>query len=905
MGLIDRARAFLTGTASTMQQKASPYLFLRADGKQPVWSANDYASYVASGFERNGLINAAIMYKVRAIALTRLRAYLGDPEDMEMVPPSHYLTQIFIRPNPRMSWVQFEGLNTVYLNLAGNAYVYAERDRRGQLLGLYPLRPDRVYIVPDENTVKGYLYVPQGGTRANGVPFLPEDIIHVKLPNAMDEYEGLGYGVPSLRAAAHSVDVDNDLTRFLKTFMQSGAIPSGILKFDVALDDNRVGAIRSRWRELYGGVNNWADVGVLDQGASYQRIGMNFNEMGFESIDERNEARILSVLGVPGVLLDSRIAMKSSTYANKAEARKAFWEDSFPYELSLWDNEYEYQLTDDKVTIARDLSKVPALQKNVPELIGASKALWSMGMPLNQALRAVGMKTLTVEGGDIAYVPFNVHDAAEPMPARVDMAAARLAGVQADSEPVDAEAVKAVRGQKDMPPVMEPVTPMAVSEAVQSWCVLARFENTDWIRRYRDLMPGTLTADDDLHLTLTYADGTRTQIEPALPMTPAFAVVVDGVDQFETPDGYAIYLRVRRDETLMGIQQAMVTAQQRTGMALSEHSLTYNPHITLSYSPTPIEPFDLAPFTLLVNGIELSDSAQVVVNRLELKTATLPSETTLTSRWPEDVRPAMYKAIDEIARQHEGEAAVAAASALEMDRREVLVLIGDAGRKAMAHKATIDWMTVLSDIVRYGTELSPAGWREKFNTVFMAVVGDNGAYWSAALGFQFDVRNVAGEAWFQNYLLRFAQPIQQTSIDTIHDILARGQAEGWSIPKMQQALGTTFDQWIDGGVSAEDYQWISNRLPPHRTEMIARTETTRIQSAGSQALFTEWGVQNKTWLSTFDDRTRDTHRAVDGQRRGMDEPFSVGGHDMMHPGDMTLGAPVREIVNCRCTMLPE
>ena len=73
---------------------------------------------------------------------------------------------------------------------------------------------------------------------------------------------------------------------------------------------------------------------------------------------------------------------------------------------------------------------------------------------------------------------------------------------------------------------------------------------------------------------------------------------------------------------------------------------------------------------------------------------------------------------------------------------------------------------------------------------------------------------------------------------------------------------------------------------------------------GTQALFRDWGVSQKEWLSTTDARCRPSHVAANGQIVGMDEPFNVGEYLMMHPGDMELGAPVSEIVNCRCTMAP-
>lgn len=64
----------------------------------------------------------------------------------------------------------------------------------------------------------------------------------------------------------------------------------------------------------------------------------------------------------------------------------------------------------------------------------------------------------------------------------------------------------------------------------------------------------------------------------------------------------------------------------------------------------------------------------------------------------------------------------------------------------------------------------------------------------------------------------------------------------------------------------------------------------------------EAGIQTrKYWLATLDDLTRPTHQDADGQERELDEPFSVGGYDMMEPRDSSMGAPSEETERCRCT----
>ena len=83
---------------------------------------------------------------------------------------------------------------------------------------------------------------------------------------------------------------------------------------------------------------------------------------------------------------------------------------------------------------------------------------------------------------------------------------------------------------------------------------------------------------------------------------------------------------------------------------------------------------------------------------------------------------------------------------------------------------------------------------------------------------------------------------------------------------------------------------------------IARTEGHRIQvQAGMDACYKaqEMGADVvKQWDATLDSSTRESHQAVDGQIREIDEKFSNG---LMFPGDPSGGAA--EVINCRCALL--
>lgn len=103
-----------------------------------------------------------------------------------------------------------------------------------------------------------------------------------------------------------------------------------------------------------------------------------------------------------------------------------------------------------------------------------------------------------------------------------------------------------------------------------------------------------------------------------------------------------------------------------------------------------------------------------------------------------------------------------------------------------------------------------------------------------------------------------------------------------------------------------------DRMLKHRGDTIARTETIASLNAGRdqgiRQLIDAGNITEdqvvKVWDSAGPDgRTRDTHLAMEGQRRRLGEPFTTPtGARLMHPGDATLGAPGSEVINCRCVL---
>lgn len=703
---------------------------------QAQWQMVDLKSYYRDGFERNSVIYSAIRYKFNALVSAPLRAYTGDEMKPEIAPSTHPMAKLLKRPNPYMSRIEFGQMQTTFLNLTGNSYTWFERspkDPLGLPVAMWNLRPDRVRIVPGEKGILGFKYVPDGKGDRDAIPILPEDMMHVKLPNPGDQLDGLGYGLSPMAPISQTGDLDNYITFFLKKFFESGTMLGGVLKYNVSMNDETVADARRRWQERYGGVDNWGNVAVLDQGGDFKPLIPSFRELDFKTIDSRSEKRMLGPFGVPGMLIG--LSMENSTFSNFEQADKAFWQNTFIPELALFDSEYEHYLNYEGAWPRSDISAVPALQKNIPVLVDAAFKMWSMGTPRHDAYQTVGLNVPETEDGDVGYLPMGVRAVGEPPPA--------------------------------------PALPPA---------------------------PGTEPPPED---------------------------------------------------------------------------------------PPPDDPPKKA-------------VAPVIVSKEPLRALPAPAAEH-KERWTAEEKLALWKSIDDIAVSHEDDFMKAAHAQFEADKRAILAIVSGAQEKALQRKATINWVELMPDVVKYTLKDSATGWKDTFVPVMEGLVEDNGKYWASQLGIAFNIRNIRGEAWFQDYTLKFAKPICKTTSDSLHNVLAQAQKEGWSINTMQNNIQSLFKQWMDGSLSSEDFEWLSDRMPNWRAEMIARTETTRLQSEGTQALGEEWGVKKKAWLATQDDRTRDSHLDADGQEVALDEPFDIGGYKMMQPGDMDMGAPISEVANCRCT----
>lgn len=142
----------------------------------------------------------------------------------------------------------------------------------------------------------------------------------------------------------------------------------------------------------------------------------------------------------------------------------------------------------------------------------------------------------------------------------------------------------------------------------------------------------------------------------------------------------------------------------------------------------------------------------------------------------------------------------------------------------------------------------------------------------------------------------------------VTDFIARHAAERSRliVGTTRERLRETLTEGVESGESTdrlvERIQETVEGAGVERAKVIARTEIVRASNAGAHEAHVQAGIEEEEWLATQDEYVRETHAAMDGQRKPMGGMFrSPSGAEGAFPGD--FGEPAEDI-NCRCAVLP-
>jgi SPP1 gp7 family putative phage head morphogenesis protein len=185
----------------------------------------------------------------------------------------------------------------------------------------------------------------------------------------------------------------------------------------------------------------------------------------------------------------------------------------------------------------------------------------------------------------------------------------------------------------------------------------------------------------------------------------------------------------------------------------------------------------------------------------------------------------------------------------------------------------------------YINDTTPSIWTLNYN--FTAYQADK------AMGVSFDIYD-------ENTVRRLIQEDPKLLPSISQKAIDRAKDTAWNRAQFTKDVTSAIMQGTPPSQLAKSLQHTMglNQVSAIRN---ARTAITSAQNGGRMEGYTKlaaMGVEmQKEWIATLDNRTRDSHRDLDGERVAYNKTFSNG---LMFPADPS-GAG-REVWNCRCTM---
>lgn len=388
MGFFDRFRR----RAPEAKESAASALMVMNPG-QPVWSPRNYGSFAKEAYGKNVVAYQAINRIGDAVASVKIGVYRGDTELSD-----HPIAALLKRPNPLQSYSDYLRSKVGYLLLAGNGY--EERVTvQGAVRELYQLRPDRMSITPGSNGIPAaYEYsLNQRKVRWEMDPRTMEcDVRHLKMFNPLNDW----YGLSPIEAGAFAIDQNNEAMAWMQSLLQNSARPSGALtvKDGQTLSDDNFHRLKAQIEEQYSGSTNAGRPMLLEGGIEWQQMGMSPDDMSIIETKYSSARDIALAFGVPPMLLGIK---GDNTYANYAEARLAFWEDTALPLLDMILTDWNAWLAaPQKVELRADTDSIPAIAEKRLKMWDMANASTDLTVNERRAMKGYG----PVPGGDVVLV---------------------------------------------------------------------------------------------------------------------------------------------------------------------------------------------------------------------------------------------------------------------------------------------------------------------------------------------------------------------------------------------------------------------------------------------------------------------------------------------------------------------
>lgn len=358
----------------------------QAMGK-PVWTPRRYDALSEEGYKKNVIVYRCVNLIARGAASVPWRLFKGHQEVM-----THPLLDLLHCPSPRQAGSAFIEAVLGYLLLAGNSYIEAVSDHQDRVSELYPLRPDRVKVVPGPTGIPlAYQYTVASQTKEIPVDAVggESSMLHLKLFNPLNDW----YGLSPIEVAAASIDQHNAVASHNLSLLQNGGRPSGaFIVRSTQLTPEQRASLRDSLKSHYEGEGNAGRMLFLEGDLDWREMGLSPKDLDFvegKSMSAREIAQAYNVppmlVGIPG----------DATFSNFREARYHLWEDTILPLLDYLTDELNHWLVRQfcpHLRLKYDIDSVSALAPRRED--AWAKIAQATFLTINEKRRAVGYEPI-------------------------------------------------------------------------------------------------------------------------------------------------------------------------------------------------------------------------------------------------------------------------------------------------------------------------------------------------------------------------------------------------------------------------------------------------------------------------------------------------------------------------------
>jgi HK97 family phage portal protein len=269
--------------------------------------------------------------------------------------------------------------------LWGSAYLGIEKDESGAVSELWPLRPDRMRVIPDvRKYVRGFVYEHAG----ERVAYLPEEMVWFKQFNPLEEFAGLSAVAP----ARLSVDMGFEAQRFNRNFFANSATPGDlVITSDETPTDDEVSEFYSRWDSRFKGSSRSHRPVLLGRGMDAKRLGLSQRDMEFSKALEWSVEEVSRAFGVPTVFLGE---LENATLSNVRTFERFLWRNTIVPELKLIEDCLNrsvvpaFGLSTHEYRFKFDIASVEALNDSEDSQVAREVSLVNAGVMTPNEVRA-------------------------------------------------------------------------------------------------------------------------------------------------------------------------------------------------------------------------------------------------------------------------------------------------------------------------------------------------------------------------------------------------------------------------------------------------------------------------------------------------------------------------------------